>query len=484
MKLSLTPALWLGGFGVYLLVCTLFLLPLGEGFHTLPLPAALMSLFAASMCFSFADRKGALTSTVPEFILIFALGILVLFVSEFLFGYLFHQGVDALFMSVALMTTTHAEIAVDLGNIPRSQHLLRAGSQIFGALWIIHFSIVAVPSSLLLAAQPRQQQHRKHAQRVTAHLTATSRNINFVFASLVVLASGAYWFTGLTKLDAIALAAATVSLGGFLPYDGSVSSFPNGTIAVAILVMILSACNYARYLQCIRARRVDLFWRSREIRAFLGFMMVFVVITLAAQYEFMDSTGQVLRVVFTIVSIATTTGLAAEAHEFWGPIVILIFIMSLVGGCSGSPSGGFRVSRAISLFFLFVRQFRWDLQASGTGAVRMPQSAIELLPLLLLLWLVSAGLGTLALTFSGLDAITAMSGAVSCLTNTGPGLGTEIGPAGTYSNLNDLAKWALIILMLVGRLEFGVVLVFLTNSYWTVRNLSRPEPEPKPQDAI
>ena len=70
------------------------------------------------------------------------------------------------------------------------------------------------------------------------------------------------------------------------------------------------------------------------------------------------------------------------------------------------------------------------------------------------------------LGLDGLDAMTAISGAATTLSNVGPGLGDIIGPAGNFASLNDAAKWILIFAMLIGRLEIVAVFVLFTFSFW------------------
>ena len=70
------------------------------------------------------------------------------------------------------------------------------------------------------------------------------------------------------------------------------------------------------------------------------------------------------------------------------------------------------------------------------------------------------------LSLTGLDLITAVSGAVAALGNIGPGLGDQIGPSGNFMGLNDAAKWLLIIGMLVGRLELMAVYILFTRRFW------------------
>ena len=70
------------------------------------------------------------------------------------------------------------------------------------------------------------------------------------------------------------------------------------------------------------------------------------------------------------------------------------------------------------------------------------------------------------LGLTGLDFITAVSGAATAFANVGPGLGAQIGPTGNFSNLNDVAKYLLTAAMLIGRLELLVIYAILTVNFW------------------
>ena len=73
---------------------------------------------------------------------------------------------------------------------------------------------------------------------------------------------------------------------------------------------------------------------------------------------------------------------------------------------------------------------------------------------------------SILLSISGLDFITAISGAASSISNVGPGLGDIIGPDGNYKQIPDLSKWILAFGMLLGRLELFAVLVLFFPSFW------------------
>ena len=70
------------------------------------------------------------------------------------------------------------------------------------------------------------------------------------------------------------------------------------------------------------------------------------------------------------------------------------------------------------------------------------------------------------LAFAGYNLEIAFSSVVACITNSGPGLGAVIGPAGNYSSLSDFAKYVLSFTMLLGRLEIITVIAVFTRSFW------------------
>jgi len=81
-------------------------------------------------------------------------------------------------------------------------------------------------------------------------------------------------------------------------------------------------------------------------------------------------------------------------------------------------------------------------------------------------FLLTLGLVATLLSLTGLDFITSVSGAATAIANIGPGLGSEIGPAGNFAGINDAAKWIIAIAMFVGRLELMAVLVIFTTNFW------------------
>ena len=172
------------------------------------------------------------------------------------------------------------------------------------------------------------------------------------------------------------------------------------------------------------------------------------------------------------VSVMTTTGYATEDYSLWGPPAIgIFFLASFLGGCAGSTSGGIKMNRLIIL---------WSLTQANLARLIMPHAVIKIrygtseisgdiaqnVLLYLFLYCASLVIGAVLLASLGLDFVSAFTGALTALSNVGPGFGDTIGPVGNFSTIHDPALWVLSFLMLVGRLELVTVYILFTRAFW------------------
>ena len=139
--------------------------------------------------------------------------------------------------------------------------------------------------------------------------------------------------------------------------------------------------------------------------------------------------------------------------------------------CAGSTSGGFKCIRAVMTLKSLRNNFRQILHPNAVLPVRIngqsvPQARMVALfaffTLFILMILVTAGI----MLLSNIDMINSIVIALSCVSNIGPSLSTDIGANISWSGMPDFVKWTLCPLMLMGRLEIMTVLVLFTRSYW------------------
>ena len=175
---------------------------------------------------------------------------------------------------------------------------------------------------------------------------------------------------------------------------------------------------------------------------------------------------------FQVVAMITTTGIFNDDIGIWPHItwVIMGFIMFL-GACAGSTSGGFKCIRGVMTLKVVRNNFRQILHPNAVLPVKIngqsiPQPRITALFAFFTLFVMMA-LATMAIMIvSGIDPTNSIVIALSCVSNVGPSLDNEVGPALTWSGMSDTIKWILCLLMLMGRLEIMTVLVLFTRSFW------------------
>ena len=149
----------------------------------------------------------------------------------------------------------------------------------------------------------------------------------------------------------------------------------------------------------------------------------------------------------------------------------MLFFVGLIGGCAGSTACSIKIFR----YQLLIASIRAQLQRiRSPHGIFVPRydgrpvgpDVLNSVMSFFMFFVVTLGLVAVALSMTGLDFVTSVSGAGAALANIGPGLGDIIGPAGNFSALNDTAKWILTFAMLIGRLELLAVYVMLTVSFW------------------
>ena len=143
----------------------------------------------------------------------------------------------------------------------------------------------------------------------------------------------------------------------------------------------------------------------------------------------------------------------------------------ILGGCSGSTSGGLKVSRVLVMLrtarFEIVKAFRphkvFKMQVNGNSID--PEARLQTVIFVCLycfLLFVSALIVGMLEFMSDIDFITAMGAALATLFNIGPGFG-DVGPTSNFAHLLPVTKVFLSLLMILGRLELYAVLVLFVS---------------------
>ncbi|MFG6560057.1 MULTISPECIES: TrkH family potassium uptake protein [unclassified Sulfitobacter] len=380
---------------------------------------------------------------------------------------------DAMFEAMSGLTTTGATVLTGLEDLPKGLLIWRGILQWLGGIGIVVVAMVFLPELRVGGMQIFKSESFDTFGKILPRAGQIATQISVIYLWLTLACMLSYLALGMTTFDATVHALTTVSTGGFSNYDASFSTFSGAAEYVAVIFMILAALPFVRYVQLINGNPVALH-RDPQVRGFfmtMTFLVVIVFFVLRSATTY-DSERVVREALFNITSIISGTGYASADYMQWGSFAVaLFFFIGLIGGCAGSTTCSIKIFRYQLLFASIRAQLRRIRSPHGVFTPRYdgrPVGADVLSSVMafFMFFVVSLGLISVALSLTGLDFVTSVSGAAAALANIGPGLGEIIGPAGNFSSLNDTAKWILIIAMWIGRLELMAVYVMFTAKFW------------------
>lgn len=383
--------------------------------------------------------------------------------------------VDAFFESVSGVTTTGSTVLTGLDQMSQGILLWRGLLQWMGGIGIIVLAIAVLPFLRVGGMRLFQTESSDWSEKVAPRSAHVAKYVALIYFSLTAICGFLFHAAGMESFDALVHAMTSLATGGFANYDASMGHFQEmpAVLWISALFMTLSGLPYTLYVGLIKNRRGDLF-RDQQVHGFLrtlgaGIGIMFLYLLWREPSSAAESFTLAL---FNVVSVLSSTGFSASDYSAWGPFAAMFFfILTFIGGCSGSTSGGLKIFRLQIATMMLGRQLRQLLHGQGVFAQKYNRRRLndELMTSVIaysfFYLLTIAGLA-LALALLGLELETALSGAATAVANVGPGLGPIIGPTGTFAPLPDAAKWLLAVGMILGRLEIMTVFVLLTPVFW------------------
>jgi trk system potassium uptake protein TrkH len=381
----------------------------------------------------------------------------------------------AFFETMSGFTTTGATVVHDIDVLPRGIVLWRSLTHWLGGMGIIVLSVAILPLLGVGGMQLMQAEIPGLApDRLRPRVRQTAALLWEVYALLTAAEIVFLLFGGMSAFEAVNHAFATLATGGFSTEDASVGAFESAYLHYVIAIFcVLAGMNFTLHYRWLTGDWRTVL-RNAELRVYLAILaaataLLTVIVYLPRHAGTLEESFRASF--FQAASLLTTTGFVTVDYELWAPAahVVLVLLM-LVGGCTGSTTGSVKVLR----YMLVAKEARISLRKllhpAGVfvyklGGRTISEDVLANVSGFLLLYLGALAAGILALTLFGLDTRTAVGAAVATLGNVGPGLGLA-GPSTTYAGMGDAALWVMSSLMLLGRLEIFTVLILFTRGYW------------------
>ena len=382
---------------------------------------------------------------------------------------------DAVFESLSGLTTTGATVISGLDSLPKSILFYRQLLQWLGGLGIIVLAMALLPMlgvggmQLYRAESPGPIKDRKLVPR----LAETAKALWYIYFSLTIVCAIAYWIAGMEPFDAISHSLSTVSIGGFSTHDASLAYFENSAVdGVAIIFMFIAGINFALHFTAWQRRTGRQYLLDPEFLFYSFILITISIVTVFVLYfseVYVSASESIMKGIFQVVSIATTTGFTTADFSSW-PLFLpyLLLYAAIIGACAGSTGGGMKMIRILLIFKQGFREVQRLIHPKAIIPIKLggnvvSDRVIEAVWGFFAVYIMAFMVMLLALLATGLDIITAFSAVGACINNLGPGLADV---AETYGHLPVMAKWILCFAMLLGRLEVFTLLVLFTPMFW------------------
>lgn len=382
--------------------------------------------------------------------------------------------VDSFFEAMSGFTTTGSTIIADIDKMPSGILLWRSVLQWVGGLSFILLTINMLPFLKIGGMQLFRTEAAEQSDKVLPRTLNIALALGGVYVMITVIYAISLCFAGMGLFDAVNYAMCIISTGGFSTHNESVAYFDNSTIEYMITIFMIFSCfPFLLHVRMLRGE-YDAYMKDVQIKWFL-FIIASTICAITTwlvfknNFNFWDALRESS---FNVVSIISTTGFTSTDYSVWGGFIIsVIFMLSVVGGCAGSASGGIKIFRYQILYQMTSVQIAHLIQPHAILRTKFNKKPIsdEVAWSVMMYIVVFAGafMGVaMALSFCGFTYMEAMTAAASALANVGSALDMKIGTSDSYAQIPDMAKWVLSAAMLLGRLELYTVLIVLTPGFW------------------
>ena len=289
-----------------------------------------------------------------------------------------------------------------------------------------------------------------------------------VIQYLALRIAGMNWF------DSLCHTFSTMGTGGFSTKTASVGHYNSAPMEYIIIVfMIIAGLNFTVHYRAVRDRSVLTYFRDIEFRVFLTIIgaATFLIMVSLLENQRYGLELAFRRALFQAASVASTTGFATENYELWAPLPqMLLFLLGALGANTGSTAGGIKSFRVYVIFLSLKREFKKMVERRAVFAIRiggqvLSEAQVHSALSFVLMVVVFLAAASSMLAALGVDMLTSVTTAASCMFSVGPAFGT-VGPAENYAHLPGLAKVILSVCMLAGRVEFFTLLLVFAPAFW------------------
>lgn len=388
---------------------------------------------------------------------------------------------DAVFESVSGVTTTGMSILGDLNQYPISLLIWRSMTQWIGGITVVLIFLYFLPMIGYGRGLFANELAGSGSSEFTQRTTKAAKSFILVYLVLSLVNFLLLFLAGVDFIEALCLTFTTISTGGLTIINSNMIGYSDVVQWITIMFMFLGGTNFYLHFRTIYLRERNVYRRNSEFRMMVAwFIAISVVIFLfkaASQVKAGNDLGagelyeSFKNVLFTTVSLGTTTGYYTEDFTAWpSQCMLLLMLVAMIGTSSSSTSGGIKFSRLRIIFEYVKNGFRGMMHANAVYSVKIDgksvdDSAVQSALVVFVMYIVTLMVGAVIIMLYGYDMVDSFGLSISVISNGGMGFG-NFGPTGNLTDLESSLKIIMTVLMWIGRLEIVTALILFTPGFW------------------
>ncbi len=370
--------------------------------------------------------------------------------------------IDAFFENISAWTGSGLTMFNDVESLPMSILFLRSLEQWIGGLGvvIIFISLIIKPGTSaykLYKSEAREDRLKPSIK----HTLEKAIEIYFAYTLLGIIL---YLLAGLPLFDSINLTFTTISTGGMSIKNANVGFYNNNIVyLITMFLMILGATSFTVHYKMVKTKGKAMFKDIQFQFLIAGIIIAGTLVALMAHIAPMNA-------IFHVVSAITTTGANIATPSdmaSWGcPALIIIMILMVMGGSSGSTVGAVKLIRVITVLKSTSIAVTNIISPARVVSTRIKSKKINETEMkeassYIAVYLSFLAISWIIMTFYTNDPINTLFDVTSTIGNIG--LSTGI----INVDLNTFPKILLIFLMWLGRLEIIPILMTIQIGFET-----------------
>jgi trk system potassium uptake protein TrkH len=370
----------------------------------------------------------------------------------------------SLFESVSGITTTGATIYPDVEILPEAINLWRFILHFIGGVGIVAIGIIVLPALRLGGMQLFWAENSDSTEKFMPKASQIVKVFAGIYVAMILIFAILLKCSGMNVFDSVCHSISSISTGGFSTKNAGISWYKSGIIEFVISgAMFVGGLAFLEIARCFQGHGGRIL-KIQQIRGYIRVILCMIVLPVIAKAiwsEFPHTFKKVSDHILQVMSAVTTTGYYYSESDLAPPI--LFMIMAVIGGCSGSTTGGIKIFR-VQILYAVVKH--WIRKTTSQYNVSIPkyqgqritddlvQSVVTLLVLLVITFIVSSA----ALwCVTNRNSLTCCYSVLSCLFN----LGFEA----RFSTYTPAAHLIFVCDMIVGRLEIIPLFVIISRGF-------------------